>query len=135
MARWEPEGGGGRARGRSTVDGWEKQMLTRRGARCAIPQREKRRCPPTRSERQLPADVQAFLDATDAGTRELRALQHFALAGHRPHPTCQICQTAIRARLVPDDGEENFVPSETDDAANAMLDLFATEPGAIEAVY
>ena len=35
---------------------------------------------------------------------------------------------------VPDDAEENFVPSETDDVANAMLDLFAAEPGAIEAV-
>ena len=99
-ARWEPrEGWGERVGGWSTVDGREKQMLKRQGARCTIPQRGKRHCPPTRSERQLPADVQAFLIATDAGTRELRALQHFALAGHRPHPTCQICQTAIRARL------------------------------------
>ena len=35
---------------------------------------------------------------------------------------------------VPDDAQENFVPSETDDVANAMLDLFAAEPGAIEVV-
>ena len=35
---------------------------------------------------------------------------------------------------VPDDAEENFVPSETDEVANTMLDLFATGPGEIEAV-
>ena len=35
---------------------------------------------------------------------------------------------------VPDDATENFVPSETDEAANAMLDLFAAAPGEIEVV-
>ena len=35
---------------------------------------------------------------------------------------------------VPDDAVENSVPSETDEAANAMLDLFAAEPGAIQMV-
>ena len=35
---------------------------------------------------------------------------------------------------VPDDPPEDFVPSETDEVANWMLDLFAAEPGAIEAV-
>ena len=32
------------------------------------------------------------------------------------------------------DTPEDFVPSEADEVANAMLDLFAAEPGAIEAV-
>ena len=35
---------------------------------------------------------------------------------------------------VPDGTPEDFVPSETDEVANWMLDLFAAEPGAIEAV-
>ena len=35
---------------------------------------------------------------------------------------------------VPADTPEDFVPSEADEVANAMLDLFAAEPGAIEAV-
>ena len=35
---------------------------------------------------------------------------------------------------IPADTPEDFVPSETDEVANWMLDLFAAEPGAIEAV-
>ena len=47
-----------------------------------------------------------------------------------------ICYAMIDSTIddVPDDAEENFVPIETDDVANAMLDLFAAEPGEIEAV-
>ena len=52
-------------------------------------------------------------------------------------PWTGLLHHAIRCHTiadVPDDAQENFVPSETDDVANAMLDLFAAEPGAIEAV-
>ena len=35
---------------------------------------------------------------------------------------------------IPANTPEDFVPSETDEVANWMLDLFAAEPGAIEAV-
>ena len=35
---------------------------------------------------------------------------------------------------IPADTPEDFAPSETDEVANWMLDLFAAEPGEIEAV-
>ena len=79
-------------------------MLKRQGAHLRpLP---KRRCPASRQKGAAPAErgqlassVTAWLRASDFAHRETAALEHFALAGYRPHHTCQVCQEAIRAQL------------------------------------
>ena len=76
-------------------------MLTRKGVHLRpVP---KRRCPAGRQTSaaqtgQLAPSVTAWL-AASGSAREAFAAEHFALAGGRPHHTCQVCQEAIRARL------------------------------------
>ena len=79
-----------------------------------------------------------ILDCFGAGSQELyeKASQAHEDGTLFPAGKNQNINSMIDSTIadVPDDAQENFVPSETDDVANAMLDLFAAEPGAVEAV-
>ena len=119
--------------------GWRQETKARGNGRkdqYYIPPHHRQGCPRKLDSRikvrqfVLDAAVHAKVEKYAAEVKQVRTLLQQAQAKNRTDARLSSAIQQRQAKWYPED----FVPSETDEAANWMLDLFASEGGSIDVV-